>query len=216
LAQAGKARIICVSSTGHLCSPVVFDDIHFRFRPYDPLLAYAQSKTAVNLFAAGAARRWAGDGITVNALNPGAIKTNLQRHVGGHSNRHRTCTKPYSNARQHRFSSPHPPWSKESAEGILIIATRQFLFHAAPHRCTNAQTSLPHILWTRATRIAFGMSRSVPSEPRDNGISGYSRLLLHTPKSLSEKAACHEIHFSVKVSVNGNDELRKIIESKLE
>jgi NAD(P)-dependent dehydrogenase (short-subunit alcohol dehydrogenase family) len=83
LAQAEKARVVCVSSMGHLYSPVVFDDIHFRFRPYDPLLAYAQSKTAVNLFAAGAGRRWAGDGITVNALNPGAIKTNLQRHVGG-------------------------------------------------------------------------------------------------------------------------------------
>jgi hypothetical protein len=37
-----------VSSTAHLRSPVVFDDLHFAYRPYDPLLAYAQSKTAVN------------------------------------------------------------------------------------------------------------------------------------------------------------------------
>jgi NAD(P)-dependent dehydrogenase (short-subunit alcohol dehydrogenase family) len=83
LAAAGSARIVVVSSTGHLYSPVVFDDLHFRFRPYDPLLAYGQSKTAAILFAVGATARWAGDGITANALNPGAIATNLQRHVGG-------------------------------------------------------------------------------------------------------------------------------------
>jgi NAD(P)-dependent dehydrogenase (short-subunit alcohol dehydrogenase family) len=83
LAASGSARIVVVSSTGHLYSPVVFDDLHFRFRPYDPLLAYAQSKTAAILFAVGATARWAGDGITANALNPGAIATNLQRHAGG-------------------------------------------------------------------------------------------------------------------------------------
>jgi NAD(P)-dependent dehydrogenase (short-subunit alcohol dehydrogenase family) len=83
LAAGGQARIVCVSSTAHLLSPVVFDDIHFAFRPYDPLLAYAQSKTAVNLFAVAANTRWAGRGITANSLNPGAIKTHLQRHVGG-------------------------------------------------------------------------------------------------------------------------------------
>jgi hypothetical protein len=40
LTKAGQARIICVSSTAHLFSPVVFDDLHFAYRPYDPLLAY--------------------------------------------------------------------------------------------------------------------------------------------------------------------------------
>ena len=33
------------------------------------------------LFAVEATRRWADDGITVNALMPGGIRTNLQRHV---------------------------------------------------------------------------------------------------------------------------------------
>jgi NAD(P)-dependent dehydrogenase (short-subunit alcohol dehydrogenase family) len=83
LAAAGAARVVSLSSSGHLFSPVVFDDINFRFRPYDPTLAYGQSKTAVNLFAVAATARWADDGITVNAVNPGAIATPLQRHVGG-------------------------------------------------------------------------------------------------------------------------------------
>ena len=33
------------------------------------------------LFAVEGSRRWADDGITVNALHPGGIRTNLQRHV---------------------------------------------------------------------------------------------------------------------------------------
>lgn len=83
LAAAKKSRVVAVSSNGHLLSPVTFDDINFDFRFYDPWVAYGQSKSAVILFAVAANKRWAKDGITVNALNPGAIATNLQRHVGG-------------------------------------------------------------------------------------------------------------------------------------
>ncbi|MEU2282545.1 SDR family NAD(P)-dependent oxidoreductase [Streptomyces sp. NPDC013178] len=80
---AEGARVVAVSSSGHLISPVVFDDLHFLFRPYDPLVAYGQSKTAVVQFAVAASARWSGDGVTVNAVMPGAIATNLQRHTGG-------------------------------------------------------------------------------------------------------------------------------------
>ncbi|ONI80387.1 oxidoreductase [Saccharothrix sp. ALI-22-I] len=75
------ARVVSVSSSAHLMSPVVFDDIHFVDRPYDPWAAYGQSKTANVLLAVEATKRWAADGITVNALMPGGIMTNLQRHV---------------------------------------------------------------------------------------------------------------------------------------
>lgn len=81
LAAASKARIVSVSSAGHLRSPVVFDDIDYAFRDYDPFGAYGQSKTANVLFAVEATRRWADDGITANALMPGAILTRLGRHV---------------------------------------------------------------------------------------------------------------------------------------
>jgi NAD(P)-dependent dehydrogenase (short-subunit alcohol dehydrogenase family) len=81
LAAARGARVVSVSSSAHLRSPVVFDDIHFRQRAYEPWAAYGQSKTANVLFAVEATKRWANDGITVNALMPGAIRTNLQRYV---------------------------------------------------------------------------------------------------------------------------------------
>jgi NAD(P)-dependent dehydrogenase (short-subunit alcohol dehydrogenase family) len=84
LAAAGSARIVSVSSGGHLRSPVVFDDIDYAFRDYDPFGAYGQSKTANVLFAVEATRRWAADGIFVNALMPGGIATPLQRHLPAH------------------------------------------------------------------------------------------------------------------------------------
>ena len=81
LAAADGARIVSVSSRAHLRSPVIFDDIHFLNHAYDPWHAYAQSKTANVLFAVEATRRWANDGITANALQPGTVRSNLQRYI---------------------------------------------------------------------------------------------------------------------------------------
>jgi NAD(P)-dependent dehydrogenase (short-subunit alcohol dehydrogenase family) len=79
LAREG-ARIVSVSSTAHMRADVDLDDPHFARGPYDPQIAYARSKTANSLFAVEATRRWAGDGIVANAVNPGGVATGLQRH----------------------------------------------------------------------------------------------------------------------------------------
>ncbi|MFI7586160.1 SDR family NAD(P)-dependent oxidoreductase [Spongisporangium articulatum] len=82
LAAAGDARVVVLSSVGHINGDVDLDDPNFERGGYEPWLAYGRSKTANILFAVEAARRWAGDGIAVNALNPGRIaSTNLSRHV---------------------------------------------------------------------------------------------------------------------------------------
>jgi NAD(P)-dependent dehydrogenase (short-subunit alcohol dehydrogenase family) len=83
LANADGARIVSLSSNAHLYSPVVFGDLDVRFRVYEPIRAYAESKTATVLLAVEATRRWAADGIYANAVNPGAIATGLQKHTGG-------------------------------------------------------------------------------------------------------------------------------------
>jgi NAD(P)-dependent dehydrogenase (short-subunit alcohol dehydrogenase family) len=80
-AAPGGARIVSVSSSGHLRSPVIFDDLDFRFRDYDPWAGYGQSKSTNVLLAVEATRRWSAEGIYANALMPGGIMTNLQRHV---------------------------------------------------------------------------------------------------------------------------------------
>jgi NAD(P)-dependent dehydrogenase (short-subunit alcohol dehydrogenase family) len=83
LAAANEARVVSLSSSAHCFSPVVFDDLHFRFIPYTPVGAYGQSKTADALLSVAIARRWHHDGIMSNAVNPGAIATGLQRYTGG-------------------------------------------------------------------------------------------------------------------------------------
>lgn len=80
LLEAGDARIVSVSSSGHGSSDIVYEDLFFERRAYDPGQAYGQSKTANVLFAVEAARRWAAEGVTAHAVMPGGIWTNLQRH----------------------------------------------------------------------------------------------------------------------------------------
>ncbi|CAM5691225.1 SDR family NAD(P)-dependent oxidoreductase [Streptomyces chartreusis] len=81
LREAENPRVVVVSSGAQLRAGFDFDDPQFERHPYDPFLAYAQSKTADVLLAVGISRRWAKDGITANACAPGWIHTNLARHL---------------------------------------------------------------------------------------------------------------------------------------
>ncbi|MFE9611492.1 SDR family NAD(P)-dependent oxidoreductase [Streptomyces sp. NPDC006012] len=81
LQVAEKPRVVVLSSGAQLRAGFDFDDPQFDRRPYDPFLAYAQSKTADVLLAVGISRRWAEYGITANACAPGWIHTNLTRHI---------------------------------------------------------------------------------------------------------------------------------------
>lgn len=81
LKSADRPRVVVVSSGAQLLTGVDFDDPQFERRPYDPIFAYAQSKTAGVLLAIGISQRWAEDGISANACAPGTIHTNLGRHL---------------------------------------------------------------------------------------------------------------------------------------
>jgi NAD(P)-dependent dehydrogenase (short-subunit alcohol dehydrogenase family) len=90
----GTARIVSLSSTAHMRAPVGFGDIHFERRPYDPQIAYAQSKTANSLFAVEATRRWGKEGIVANAVNPGGSGPACSGTSRGDSGSHWTPRKP--------------------------------------------------------------------------------------------------------------------------
>jgi len=81
LRAAGGARVVVLSSRAHRRSDVDFDDPNYHHRAYDRWQAYGQSKTAAALFAVGLTARHREDGITANAVVPGAIMTDLQRHI---------------------------------------------------------------------------------------------------------------------------------------
>jgi NAD(P)-dependent dehydrogenase (short-subunit alcohol dehydrogenase family) len=81
LVKGAPSRVVSVSSRGHHLSPVVFDDVNYERRPYEKWPAYGQAKTANVLFAVGLDRRLAQHGVRANALHPGAIITQLGRHM---------------------------------------------------------------------------------------------------------------------------------------
>ncbi|MCV9963150.1 SDR family NAD(P)-dependent oxidoreductase [Pararhizobium sp. BT-229] len=82
LVRAKGARVVSVSSLGHRFSPVVFDDINFERRAYDPWAAYGQSKTANVLLAVAVDERGKEQGIRAFSLHPGGIVgTGLTSHL---------------------------------------------------------------------------------------------------------------------------------------
>ena len=58
-----------------------FDDIHLEKGEYNTVMAYSQSKLANILHAKELAKRLEGTGISVYSLHPGAIMTELGRHL---------------------------------------------------------------------------------------------------------------------------------------
>jgi len=122
LAAAGTARIVSVSSAGHLSSPVIFDDLNYAFREYTPFGAYGQSKTANVLFAVAATRRWAADGITANAVMPGSIPTRLGRHMPAADPNHTTTAE-----RSERVEAPPRKTPEQGAATSALLAAHPAL-----------------------------------------------------------------------------------------
>ncbi|KAI1150705.1 hypothetical protein F4825DRAFT_392013 [Nemania diffusa] len=74
------SRVVVVSSVAHRFGEVHFDNINFE-NNYEPMAAYAQSKTA-NLWTANEIDRMYGSqGIRAWSLQPGAVITDLPRHL---------------------------------------------------------------------------------------------------------------------------------------
>ena len=81
LAAAGDARIVTLSSGGHVLGDVDFDDPNWENREYDKFVAYGASKTANILHAVEADRRLRGLGIRAYAVHPGTVATSLARYM---------------------------------------------------------------------------------------------------------------------------------------
>jgi len=82
LKASSAARIVNVSSDMHKGAAIRFDDLEGKSR-YSGMRAYGQAKLAVVLFSYELARRLAGTAVTVNALHPGFVATNLMTNSGG-------------------------------------------------------------------------------------------------------------------------------------
>uniref|UniRef100_A0A182IUV2 Retinol dehydrogenase 12 n=2 Tax=Anopheles atroparvus TaxID=41427 RepID=A0A182IUV2_ANOAO len=80
LTRSAPSRIVTVSSLGHKWGRINKDDINAEkdYREWD---AYTQSKLCNILFSRHLATRLRGTGVNTYALHPGAINTELMRHL---------------------------------------------------------------------------------------------------------------------------------------
>lgn len=82
LQAAGSSRVVNTSSAGHNVARVDLDDLNYLERPYSPLGAYGQSKTANVWFATELDRRYADRGVHAFSVHPGGIGgTSLGRNL---------------------------------------------------------------------------------------------------------------------------------------
>lgn len=79
LIRSAPSRIVNVSSDGHYSGSMDFSDLGFSRGMWTRNIfpAYARSKLALVLFTRELARRLQGTGVTVNAVHPGAVATNI-------------------------------------------------------------------------------------------------------------------------------------------
>jgi NAD(P)-dependent dehydrogenase (short-subunit alcohol dehydrogenase family) len=75
-AEVGEARIVEVSSNMCRMADPRFPKLQGK-QGYQGVLAYAQSKLAMNMFVLEMARRLHGTGVAVNAVTPGLVRTEI-------------------------------------------------------------------------------------------------------------------------------------------
>jgi NAD(P)-dependent dehydrogenase (short-subunit alcohol dehydrogenase family) len=82
LKASAPSRIVNVSSSAHTRSRIDFDDLQAE-KNFSMFRAYSQSKLANVLFTYELARKLKETRVTVNALHPGVVRTNLGRDATG-------------------------------------------------------------------------------------------------------------------------------------
>ncbi|KAL3048786.1 hypothetical protein OYC64_008292 [Pagothenia borchgrevinki] len=80
LKRSSPSRIVVVSSKLYKHGHIDFEDLNSE-QSYNKAFAYSRSKLANLLFTLELGHRLEGSGVTVNALTPGIVRTNLGRHV---------------------------------------------------------------------------------------------------------------------------------------
>lgn len=82
LIESAPARIIQVNSEGHRFNGLNPDDLNWKKRHYTGLRSYGASKTAQLLTVWELANRLEGSQVTINAMHPGDVKTNIGNNNG--------------------------------------------------------------------------------------------------------------------------------------
>jgi NAD(P)-dependent dehydrogenase (short-subunit alcohol dehydrogenase family) len=106
LVKSAPAREVVLTSSLHLSASIDFEDLQFKVRKHQGGIAYGQSKLCNVMFTLALARRLEGRGVTVNAVHPGVVATELTREAPARASPARGLLTP-----------------KEGAAGSLHLAT---------------------------------------------------------------------------------------------
>lgn len=77
LLESAPARILHINSQGHRFGGLDLEDLNWERRRYNGYLGYGASKTAQLLTVWELADQIKGTGVTINAMHPGAVRTNI-------------------------------------------------------------------------------------------------------------------------------------------
>lgn len=80
--ESAPSRILQVNSEGHRFNGLDLNDLHWKKRRYTGLKGYGASKTAQLLTLWEIDEALQGAGVTINAMHPGDVKTNIGNNNG--------------------------------------------------------------------------------------------------------------------------------------
>jgi len=115
--KKSASRIVNLSSFVHTQGHINFDDLNTE-KPYDKWKAYTQSKLANIIFTFELAKRVEKLGISVHAVNPGFVKTDLLKTSGSHIGfaSHLVAKTPEQGAETSLYVATYPPLDKITAK----------------------------------------------------------------------------------------------------
>jgi len=80
LSQCAPSRIVNVTSSMYKRGQIDFDDLNSTKKTFHPRIATEQAALAIVISTKEFCRRFAGSGVTANAVNPGITRTDITRH----------------------------------------------------------------------------------------------------------------------------------------
>ncbi|XP_011339708.1 retinol dehydrogenase 13 isoform X2 [Ooceraea biroi] len=132
LKASAPARIVNLTSTAHRRGQINMKDLNLD-EDYDPGRAYAQSKLANLLFTRELANRLKGTDVTVNAVHPGVVSTEITRHMYVYKN---WFTLPLLKM----FSWPFIKSPGQGAQTVLYVAIDPSLANTSGYYFDNCET----------------------------------------------------------------------------
>lgn len=158
MVESAPSRIIQVNSEGHRFNGLKLDDLTWATRRYRGLAGYGASKTAQLMTVWEFTDLLKGTGVTINAMHPGAVKSNI-----GHNN-----------GKLYNFYSRYliQPMLKNpeiSGEAIYYLASSPEMEGVSGKffNLTNEEIPAPHAMNREAGKVIFQKSKELTHLDQD-------------------------------------------------